>query len=56
VKDGARSIVERRIARLRDKANLIEAEIARQERILDVMNEVGSPARVVGPATVERGK
>lgn len=53
MKDGARSIIERRIAKLQAKAALIEAEVAKQERILEVMDEVGGPARVVQPLTAD---
>jgi hypothetical protein len=53
MKDGARSIVERRIARLLTKAVLIEVEIAKQRRILAVMDEVGAPERIVRPAPLE---
>ena len=54
MKDGARSIVERRIARLLTKSALIEVEIVKQQRILAVMDEVGAPERVVRPAPLER--
>jgi hypothetical protein len=54
MKDGARSIVERRINRLLAKQTAIGRELAKQLRILAVMKDEGAPQRIVHAETEEK--
>ena len=52
-RDGARSIVERRILKLQRKKESIDVEITKQQAILEVMDRVGAPEPVVHPMEQE---